>query len=51
MPAARWVLSAAVKGAGLLLFIDGGQLSNLELYPVEQDGVFGEFPPVSGMSF
>lgn len=42
----RVVLSAAVPNASVLLFIDGGRLSYLELAPHDNEPV-REFPPVT----
>lgn len=47
----RWVLLADSEGAGLLLLIDGGKPSYLELFPYSDGAVFNEFPPVSELHF
>ncbi|WP_146067441.1 hypothetical protein [Arthrobacter sp. SX1312] len=45
----RVVLSAAAPNASVLLFIDGGRLSYLELAPHDDEPVH-EFPPVAHLS-
>ena len=47
----RLVLSASAPGAYLLLFIDRGVPSYLELAPLDDDAVFTEFPAVSQLQF
>ena len=46
----RVVLEAAVPEAMLLLFIDGDQLSHLELAPIDPDVAVAEFPPAESLS-
>lgn len=43
----RLVIGSAAPGALLLLFVDGGRPSHLELAPVDDDVRFSEFPPMS----
>ena len=45
------VLEAGVPGALLLLFVDHGRLSYLELAPLTEDAVFRQFPAVEDITF
>ena len=47
----RVVLEASAEGAMLLLFIDDGRLSYLELAPLDDDVSFAEFPEPSTFTF
>lgn len=47
----RVVLSASSPGALLLLFVDAGRLSCLELAPLDADASILEFPPVEAIRF
>ncbi len=47
----RVVLEASAEGAMLLLFVDDGRLSYLELAPLDDDVSFAEFPDPSTFTF
>lgn len=47
----RIVLDAGAPGAMLLLFIDDDSPSYLELAPIEDDGVFVDFPQAADIAF